>query len=69
MSVNDGSKLQKQVFKILFEILDCRCLRSICEVPCQFGVWIASNSKADFSVGLEDLWLWMKLWLEPVKQG
>ena len=53
----EGVELQRQGFKLLLEILVRGKVRSVAEVPYQFGLRHAGTSKADLRVGLDYLQL------------
>ena len=56
-----GVHLQPQGFKLLLEILVRGNIRSVVEVPYQFGLRYAGKSKANLRVGLDYLVLWGRL--------
>jgi dolichol-phosphate mannosyltransferase len=58
----DGIQLQKQGFKILLEILVRGRLKSVVEVPFEFGHRYAGHSKAGLKVAVDYVALLAKLW-------
>ena len=60
----EGIELQKQGFKILLEILVRGKLKSVIEVPFEFGHRYAGESKAGLKVAVDYFILLAKLWLK-----
>jgi dolichol-phosphate mannosyltransferase len=61
--------LQTQGFKILLEILTRGKIRSVTEVPFEFGLRQAGTSKAGIKEGVGYLWLLGRLWRQRNSPG